>query len=262
MSQALAIAKYELLNYRRSRRFLLLLVLVVGGSVAASGAVGYFRPAAMLSGPTPFLTYWIGYTIAFVVAMPASFLGGDAISNEFQSRTGYSMVGNPIKRTSIFIGKAAAAFAACMALLSIYEAVTLANAGYYFGLGIPVQFWESFAFAAVAVGGALGLAFLFSSLIKNGAFAVLLSVVLLVYGFNVIENVLDRLTSFEPWFFFSYGAQIVSAAFAVPFPDHIAVHGTLTTYFPTIAEGLAILGGYCVLGMLASVVVFGRREFA
>ncbi|MGI0091686.1 MAG: hypothetical protein ACREBS_08255 [Nitrososphaerales archaeon] len=51
-NDASQIAKYEVLNYRRSKRFRGLLALMLGASVAASLVVGYDRPSSMMSDST------------------------------------------------------------------------------------------------------------------------------------------------------------------------------------------------------------------
>jgi len=202
------------------------------------------------------------YTVVVVIALPASFLGGDAISSEFQSRTGYSMIGNPLRRYSLFLGKVIAALAASEFMLVVFEALLLGNAVFYFGVySISFQFWESFLFSAIAIAGATGLAFFFSSLIKSSAISVLFSTFLLLYGFNLLENVLGRLTNIEPWFLLNYGAQIIMNIFIVPYPVHMMASQERMTYFATVTEGIAIMVGYFIVGLVVSLMIFRRREF-
>lgn len=263
-SQILCISKYELLNYVKSRRFAMLFLLTLGACIGATCVVGYFRPSGVLTDPASFYGHWLAYMLVFIVALPAIFLGGDAISSEFQNKTGYSLVGNPIKRSSIFAGKLIAALIASMATLSLFEVVMLANASFYFGSGafLYSTFWVSFLYATFAVAGAVGLAFFFSSIFKNGAYSILFSAFLLLFGFTLLDNVITRLTNLEPWFMLDYGAQIVENVFRSPYPAHVQTFGAHIFYTASVPEGLVIMAAYFIVGIFVSLIVFQRREFA
>jgi len=271
-SQTLTIAKYELLNYRRSRRFLILLGLFLGGGLAATFVFGYDLP--LHSTPISFVSHWVKYSMLPVIALPASLLGGDAISSEFQIKTGYSMIGNPMKRSSLWFGKVIAAFSMSTLMLCILQIIAVTNLAYYFGFtGIPLLFWDSFFFTIVAIAGALGIAFFLSSVLKNGPIATLFSVFLLLIGFDLIVTVI-LLTGSEPWFMFDYGELIIKNILVTPYPAHIISQGlgitpapgiphiiTTVTYTATVVEGLVIMAGYFLAGMAGSLIIFSRREF-
>ena len=147
-------------------------------------------------------------------------------------------------------------------MLCVYEVVTFANVTYYFGASaMPYQFWESFAFLGFAVCSALGLAFLFSSIFKNGAVSMLFSAALLLYGFTLLGNVIQRLTSLEPWFLLSYGAGIMENILVTPYPLHAITANGHTIYAATVPEGLLIMIGYFAVGLVVSLLIFKRREF-
>jgi ABC-type transport system involved in multi-copper enzyme maturation permease subunit len=251
-----------------------MLAAVLGGCIAATLLIGYFRPLGMTTSPGSFLSHWVKYSFLFVIAVPASLLGGGAISREFQDRTGYSTVGNPMGRSSIWLGKVLAALAGCLLTLCVVEATAAANLAYYFGFAtIGFLFWESFVFIGVGVAGALGLAFFFGSLFKSGSISVLLSVFVLLVGFDLIATLWVNV-NVEPWAMFDYGEQIILNVFKTPFPAHLVPRDFSVSYAPgtravigrvmynaTIPEGLAIMAAYSVVGLIASLLVFQRREF-
>ena len=145
------IAKYELLNYFGSRRFfaLLTIAVVMGGLLTLSAALegvssfGATAPA-FYSG-----WYFGGIVSTYVVIFCAVFFGGDAISSEFQNKSGYFLVAKPIRRSVIYIGKYLGALLPSLVIVGVFTAITLANGIYYFGATIPIQFSESFAFTLV-----------------------------------------------------------------------------------------------------------------
>ena len=157
----------------------------------------------------------------YVVPLPAIFLGSDAISSEFQNKTAYSMIGNPLKRGVLFLGKFLAAFSASLVALAIFELVALGNGFYYFGiLHIPYQFWSSSLFVVFYLLAALALAFFFSSLFKNGAIALFFNAVALLIGFTVLGSLFPAF-NLEPWPSLDYNAGIIVNNFFVPYPQHV-----------------------------------------
>jgi ABC-2 type transport system permease protein len=260
LSQALTVAKYELLNYRRSRRFLFLGLIVLLIGVVATVSVVYLNPTSLLSSPLMFFRLWLDNSVWLVIILPAALLGGDAISSEFQNKTAYSMIGNPILRSSIYVGKWIAAFVASLVLLVFFEIITLGNGLCYFG-NVPAEFWLSFLFSVMYLATAVSVAFLFSSLFKNSAFPVLLSGAALLLGFNVIAGVLSAM-DVEPWFILSYAEQVITNIFIVPYPEHMTVAGNSVAYAVTIPQSLAIMAAYAAISLIISCLVFKKRDIA
>ena len=82
------VTKYTLLDYIRSRRFYILLTITLLMSVLLTFVAAYY-PADFRSSNLGFYGNWWGNTANFVVILSAVFFGGDAISGEFQNKTGY-----------------------------------------------------------------------------------------------------------------------------------------------------------------------------
>ena len=153
---------------------------------------------------------WWGESASFVIVISAVFFGGDAISGEFQNKTGYFLVGNPIRRSSIYIGKWIAAFVASLMIIVIFTAITIANGVYYFGgNAFPSQFGEAWVFSIIYLIAALGFTFFFSSLFKSSSMSILVTAVLLLFGFCIISELSTALINFEPWYSLTYGAGII-----------------------------------------------------
>lgn len=267
VTQMARVTKYELINYVRSLRFTILLLITVIILGALTGVTAYYRPPALLVNGLAFYgTWWT--VITFLVALCAALFGGDAISGEFQNKTGYFLFGHPVRRSSVFLGKMIAAFLASAAVIFFYGAVTVANGWYYTGIP-PIQFWESVSFTLVYLLGALGFTFMFSSLFKSGALSIIVTLVLLLFGFAIIDEVVTDVAHFEPWFSLVYADGIIGNVLLVPFPAHYTsmmvamgrFHITLTTYNATIPEGIAIMLIYAVLGAIAGYVLFRREDF-
>ena len=267
VSQIGVITKYELVNYFRSRRFFVLLIIGIIISALLTALVGYYRPSSFLSSALSFYSsWWAGPmgSITFVIVLSGIFYGGDAISGEFQNKTGYFLVANPLRRSSIYIGKWLGALIASIIMLGVFAAITIGNGIYYFGLNIPNQLWESLLFAVLYLIAVLGFTFFFSSLFKSTSMSILVTAILFLFAFNLIQTLVERLVKIEAWFMITYGAQIITNVLTDPYPTTTTQgfgRDAFTSYAATIPEGIAILLAYFVVTAVLGLFLFERREF-
>ena len=259
--------KYTFLDYFRSRRFFILLSITLLISALLTFVVGYYRPESFLVSDLSFYSSWWGNSVTFVIVLSGVFFGGDAISGEFQNKTGYFVLPNPIRRSSVYVGKWLSAFIASTVILSIFTAITIGNGMYYFGLNVPYQFGESVFFAWFYLAAVLGFTFFFSSLFKSSSMSILVTIILFLFVFTLLQTLVAGLVQIEPWFILTYGAQIIGNVLLVPYPPHSSVINlgpqgeTLTIYNVTIPEGLAIIGLYFIITAFLGLVLFERKEF-
>ncbi len=267
MTQVGTVMKYTLLDYLRSRRFFIMLIITALISVLLTVLVGYYRPAGFLSTELTFYNSWWGTSVTFVVVLSAIFFGGDAISGEFQNKTGYFGVPNPIRRSSIYVGKWLAAFIASLVMLGIFTVVTVGNGLYYFS-GVPYQFGESLIFALIYMVAVLGFTFFFSSLFKSSSMSILLTAILFLFVFSLLQTLVSSLVQIEPWFILTYGSTIIGNVLTTPYPPHMVTQSLgpedglhLTTFNATIPEGLAIMLIYFAVTAIIGLILFERKEF-
>jgi len=267
-AQLVSVTKYSFLNYLRARRFLVMVSLVLIVNLALTAAVAYTRSQAFLNSPLGFYGAWWGSFIDIFILLTVVFFGGDAISGEFQNKTGYYLVPNPVRRSTIYIGKYLAAFIASTLILLLFFAITLAN-GLYYNMGLPSQFAESFLFAWLYLLTALGVTFMFSSLFKTSLVSVLVTVLLYLFVFSVVDALSTILLKVEPWFSITYAEGIIANILNVPYPQHYIPAPTsgpgsrlgIPTYNATVPEGLVIMAVYLVLGSVIGLLLFERKEF-
>ncbi len=267
LNQVVTVTKYTLLDYLRSRRFFIMLIITALISLLLSVLVGYYRPESFLTNDLSFYSSWWGNSVTFVVILSAIFFGGDAISGEFQNKTGYFGVPNPIRRSSIYIGKWLAALTASLVMLGFFTLVTVANGLYYFS-GVPFQFAESVIFALIYVIAVLGFTFFFSSLFKSSSMSILLTAILFLFVFSLIQTLVSSLVQIEPWFILTYGSTIIGNVLTTPYPPHMSTNSfgpggrvTLTTFNASVPEGLAIMLIYFAVTAILGLILFERKEF-
>jgi ABC-2 type transport system permease protein len=267
--QTLVMTKYASLDYLRSRRFFILLIISVLIGILLTGIVAYFRPASFLTSSLSFYSSWWSMSVTFIIILSAVFFGGDAISGEFQNKTGYFLVGNPIKRSSIYIGKFLAAFLFSLIIFLVFTAITVGNGVYYFhSSGFPYQFFESFLLSILYIAAAMGLTFFFSSLFKNSTTSIIITVILLLFVFSLLQTLVGTLAHIQPWFILTYGAQAISNVLSNPYPPavvsaSIAPHAafSISSYYVRLGEGVIIMLGYFIITTIAGLFIFEKKEF-
>jgi ABC-2 type transport system permease protein len=259
--------KYTVTDYVRSRRFLILLTVTLAISAILTLIIAIYRPAILMANSLSFYSGWWGEAATYIVVLSAIFFGGDAISGEFQNKTGYFLLPNPVKKSSIYFGKWLSALIASSAILAVFASIVVGNGIYYFGLSIPSELGQSLLFAWFYLVAALGLTFFFSSLFKNSSMSILITSILLLFGFMFIARGLG-LASVEPSFILTYGGGIINNILTVPYPAHAQTtvsnlnqNLALTTFSATVPEGLVIMGIYFVITVILGLVLFERKEF-
>jgi len=246
--------------YLRTKRFIFFLILVALITVVVYGLIAGGVVAAPPTAES-FDTFFFAFVSDLVIIIGA-FLGGDAMASDFSLKTGSFVLSQPVKRTSILLGRYLGALVVGIAVISLYY--VLGSFGMlYLYRGVPVQVGESYLLALVFVASAIALGFLFSSMFKNGSTAIVTAIILMLLVFAIVQGVLDA-TSIEPWFILTYGGAVVTDILVVPYAAHKTVIGagrvSFTTYTPLVWEGLLIMFGYLIVSLAISIIIYNRRE--
>ena len=255
LSQIFTVTQYTFLDYIRSRRFIILLSIVLGVSTILVGVAAY-------SGLSIFFIW--GAFAPIMTMLAGIFFGADAISGEFQNKTGYFSLSNPIKRSTVYFGKWLAAYAASSVMLAVFAAIAFA-AGFFYGEA-TTEFAISLMFAWFFLAAVVGFTFLCSSLFKNTTNSIFVAAMLLLVVFTAISN-LTGIIPLEPWFILNYAAQIIGNILTVPYPSHVTPGVDVgkgiveTTYAATIPEGLIIIAVYFAITTIVALVLFEKKEF-
>ncbi|HEY6238473.1 MAG TPA: ABC transporter permease, partial [Thermoplasmata archaeon] len=110
LDQVVTLVSYQLRDYLRARRFLILFLLVAAIGVIVTLVVAHYRPPELIASASAFYGNLWGGGVPFVIVLAAIFFGGDAIAGEFQNKTGYFLMGLPVRRSAVYAGKFIAAF--------------------------------------------------------------------------------------------------------------------------------------------------------
>jgi ABC-2 type transport system permease protein len=271
--QAVKLTRYQLKDYLFSRRFVLMMGIVVAIGAIVTAIVGYYRPPSFLANSSSFYATLWGGGATVVIIFAGVIFGGDAIAGEFQNKTGYFLMGLPVRRATVYVGKYTAAFIAALTAVVLYALLLLANGAYYFGgSAFTGAFAESFVLAVVYLLALLGAVFLFSSMFKTSTYATLITAVLFLFGFTLLQDLVAGLAHITPWFILTYADTIIGGVFnascmsapgthtcSTPGPGGRTVTETVTN--ATIPQGVEIMLLYFVVTAVLGLLLFEREEF-
>ncbi len=171
--------------------------------------------------------------ITLLIVISGALFAGDAVSGEFEKKTGLTLFSTPQRRTSINVGKFAAALLATWFVISVYYLVTMLEIAQIFGFGaISVEFGMSFMLALIYAASVVAVIFFFSTIMKGTITSTLIGFFLLMLILPIIAGVL-QFADVEPWFLVTYSSDVMTN-----------VLGTSTGGFGSSGPAQRIGGGF------------------
>ena len=264
LQQVMTVAKYDVLKHLRSKRLLGLLVLE-GLLLALTFGLPIALGADAAEDPTDYISGFIGW-VDILIVLGATMFAGDAIVSEFQSRTGYLLFPNPVKRSTIFVGKYLSTLGIIVLMLVVYYGIaallTFAMTG---GGTVLAAYSMLFAFVYGAAAAALG--FLISSIFKGSTGSLILTFFTLLMILPLIAQLLP-IGEIKPWFMLTFCGGVISTILIEPYPtdvmDSIPIGNgefmNYWSYYPEVGLSLAVLAVYIVVCLGLGMYLFKRRE--
>jgi ABC-2 type transport system permease protein len=269
MRQIATVTRYELLKYLRGRRLLAIVVLTL-----LLDAIFLIVPPAIGSAypkdPKEFTTNMLGF-LNILAILSATFFGADAIVSEYESKTGYFLFPNPIRKTTIFTGKFIASVFVSVATIGLYYAIAVVSVRVVDG-SIAANTGLSFLYSLVYLFAILAIAYLFSAVMRSSVY----SLVLTFFTFFLILPIIDAVGSiakFKPWFSITFASEIARYIFQSPYPTDVVYNTTaiggpnasarslsLVQYYPEIRLSLVVMAVYFVIALVLSILIARRRE--
>ena len=267
--QLIAAASYQLRFYVRTWRFIGLAILIAA-ITAIFGGLTFDHGVAAVKATTPtvsdFLLGGLG-GMASTVAIVCAFFGGDAIAMDFGSGGGYFSLVQPIRRPVLLLGRyIAAAIASTLVLLVYWGPVVIAGGVAYGTLPLGPTL-GSLGLLVLSILAVLSFAFFFSALFSRPIVAIVVTVLLMVIAFPIVEAVLP-IAGIEPLFVVNYATQVIGQVF-LPQPHSMSTvimgrgNGTsvtLTMFNPILWQATAVLFLYFVIFLAVAIVIHLRKE--
>ena len=222
--------------------------------------------------PTRFTLKMLGFlgtgsAVSASIAVPilsilsATFFGADAVVSEYESKTGYFLFPNPIKKAAIFFGKFIASALVSVGTIELFYLIAAMSVRVVNG-SISVNTGLSFAYALVYLFAILAVAYFFSAIMRSSVY----SLILTFFTFFLILPIVDAVGSvakFKPWFVITFASLISQYIFQNPYPTDKVLNATavsLVAYYPDVRLSLAVMAAYFVVAFLLAIVLARRRE--
>ncbi|MEM2874451.1 MAG: ABC transporter permease [Candidatus Hadarchaeales archaeon] len=213
--------KYELLKQVRRWRFYgalgitLLAVLLTVGLYHALDIPGRMNIPAMVMVRYDAEIFAIFTTsMSTLAVIGAVFFSGDAIASEYEHRTGYILFPNPVKITTIVMGKYIACLIATSSIILVsYSVSALATLAFYGR--VPAGMLGSLGIALMLGCMVIGLAFLFSSVLKGGMGATVATLLTYMVVFSIISGTLSY-AGYDPWFMPDRAGDSLASTYGIP----------------------------------------------
>jgi len=251
---------YEFLKHIRRRR----LYVILGLTLVAELAVLIGLPALMEGYPDNVMVMAAMLSVGPGLAtIGAIFFAGDAIDGEFESKTGYMLFTNPVRRITLVLGKYLACCVAVILLIVLGYAIVCVSLLAIYG-NIPIETAKSFGLCLLFGGSVLSVTFFFSSISKGAMGATVITLVFIMVISGIVESVL-MMAGKPYWFLLSTGGDSAAAVYGgyELFLEGLMPHGGMVPFeieTPDIGLTALAMAIYLVVGFVLSIWISKRRQ--
>ncbi|HTY46484.1 MAG TPA: ABC transporter permease [Methanomassiliicoccales archaeon] len=261
--QVVLVTRYELYKHIRSRRLIGILVieaLVLGLILALPAITGKPYP----NDSARFIERFTGFT-SLLIVIGAVLFAGDAIVAEFQNRTGYLILPNPVRRSTLFAGKFLAAIIIMFGVVTLYYVVAIIGSAIVTG-SITDLVIQSYLLALLYVVAAAGMGFFISAVMKGATGALVFTFAVLFLILPVVTGVVGQVGAKPSWSL-TFSAETINDVLNTPYPvdsmSHLRFGGqnlTVYNWVPDVSTGVVVMIIYSVVTIALALFLFKRRE--
>ena len=218
------VAKYERLKQLRRKRFYGALAITI---LAVVLTIGLYKgldiptkiqeniPVQLRIPDSADLFALFVTSMSALAILGAVFFSGDAIASEFERKTGYILFPNPVRRTTLVVGKYIACFIATAAILVVAYLISAGASLVFYGQ-VPGGMLGSFAIALALASAIVSMAFAFSAVMKGGMGATIAALLTYMVVFSIISSSLAY-AGYSPWFMPDRAADAIAAPYGISF---------------------------------------------
>ena len=190
--QSLVVMKNEIKKYFSGKRMFVFMALL--GIIVF---VIVFAPYLLSSNGKANPVYFVMMS-ALVVLMASTLFASISIVSEYEERTALIVFTRPIRKTSIFIGKALACIVLTIAFTALYYLIAMLVSLFVEG-NVSGDLFVSFGLACAYAFGTIGIAMFVSSIMKKGSTATIITFVILAIIITAFSLVLNAANVNATW---------------------------------------------------------------
>ena len=166
--------------------------------------------------PIDYIEGYFGFFGILIIISTATF-GGGIIAEDFQKQTG-NLLFPKISKSRLLIGRIISRYALNSILIVFYYIIIGITTNYKYG-EIPDTYINSMSWALLYTFMVFTFVIFMSSINKSKSAAIIISIILFLIAFNIIETVLMvTRTGIEPLFIPTYYENIIEASLDMPDP--------------------------------------------
>ncbi|MFA4835312.1 MAG: ABC transporter permease [Dehalococcoidia bacterium] len=241
--------RFELTKHRRRKRIMIAGALAI--LVPLLLYIGYYLGSDVSA--VDFASGSTGFIMLLVIVAGPMF-AGDAVSGEFQRKTGLLLFPTPQRRVSIISGKYIAALIVTLLLVSLYYVILTFQLIHLFGLSeIPGDLGKSYLVAVLYASSVVSLFFFFSSVFNKTIASVMVGIFVVLMLLPIITGILIAV-DVEPWFILSYPAQLV-----IDVLKEGSGGGFDGEFHPSFGLGVVVMILYTLAFFLGSAAIANRK---
>ncbi len=258
MEQVFLVAKYDILKHIRSKR-LLAIGIIVGLILVFITILGTLSNADPHNAAN-FVGNYAGFANTMII-IGVTLFAGDAIVSEFQNRTGYLLFPNPVKKSSLYVGKFLASVGIMTLVIVAYYLVAIVMGLVFTGNFTELSIY-SMLLAILYGAAATGLAFLISSVLKTATASLVLTFFMLFMILSLIPAV-GMFAGFKADGELTFASGTISYIMQTPYPVDSMDNRTgilIHNYIPDVGLSIAVEAIWLAITASLGYVVFKRRE--
>jgi len=213
--------------------------------------------------------------ISFITLFAACLFFSGIICSEFNKRTGF-IVFPKINKYKLIIGKYLGNLILVVFIVAVFYIVLGLFGFLYYGGPINIRIFYSFGFAVLYVVALSSFVTLFSSFMKNVNITIIITLVILLMGFTIADQIVNLIfgDSFEPLYSLAHLGKLITSVLLNPFPNPRydvspfgGMGGMMGGSFsfgnwltPSIFMGMALLLVYIIVCFALAAILFKRRQ--
>ncbi len=214
--------------------------------------------------------------ISFITLFAACLFFSGIICSEFDKKTGF-IVFPKINKYKLILGKYLGNLILVIFIVTVYYLILGFLGFLYYGGPINIRIFYSYGFAILYVIALSSFVTLFSSFMKNVNITIIITLIILLMGFNIADQIVTLVfaDTFEPLYSLAYLGKLITSVLENPFPDPRYVefsfggmgpggfggHFTFGSWAtPSIFMGTTLLLVYIVAFFVLAALLFKRRQ--
>lgn len=260
--QFLVAVKTQIQFLMRTYRFWVIfaIIILIGGGISIGLTIkgASWVHSAFGATATDYIGGVAGF-VTFLAIVTGAFFGGDAISTDFGTKTGYYMLAIPVRRSILLAGRYTAAFLVSLFAFAIFYGFALYGGLAFYSFGsVPWQnFAYSFLLAAGLILGILSFAFCLSASSKSPAVGLVVTIIVLLVVFSIVDSIVSSFVG-SNWLWYSIYYASGSVADVITGGMATGIAGRTTG--PPLWESISIMVGYAVGFLLLAYFLYDREE--